>query len=171
MASPHLPWGLPRTSGHPGPASPQGSAGSGLAQHRHLLQQAVTCHPAVLLASEGQVLAWVGLELPTGFLGRWGGGLTAWQSVGPARGGDWLQASARREAGQAGQGLGASAARDPTWPLRGVTPGPGPLLRGASLDPRHLAAPLSSTSLPYRRRACQLTRPGRAAACRPRASQ
>lgn len=126
MASPHLPWGLPRTSGHPGPGfSPRLSAGSGLAQRRRLLQLALTW------PSEGQVLAWVGLELPAGGSLAVGVGAHSLAKCGSCRGGDWLQASAPGESGAGWAGPGASDGQDPTLASTGGGhPRTGALLRG-----------------------------------------
>lgn len=147
MASPHLPWGLPRTSGHPGPGfSPRLSAGSGLAQRRRLLQLALTW------PSEGQVLAWVGLELPAGGSLAVGVGAHSLAKCGSCRGGDWLQASAPGESGAGWAGPGASDGQDPTLASTGggSPQDRGPAAGAPPLGPRHVAAPLSSTSLPYR---------------------
>lgn len=138
---PHTCPGASPTSGPPGPGfSPRLRAGSGLARHRHLLavQLALACRP-LSPASEAQVLAWVGLELPAGGSLAVGAGRTAWQGVGTG-----CSPELPGRAGQAGQ--------DPTLASTRRSPQDrGPAVGAPPLGPRHVAAPLSSTSLPYRR--------------------
>lgn len=114
---PHTcPGASPKHQGPQDPASPRGSAWAADGPITDTSRPCSWPAPVARLspASEGQVLAWVGLELPAGgSLAVGAGGRTAWQSVGSAGVRTGCSPEYPGRAGQAGQGLGHLTATTP----------------------------------------------------------